>query len=85
MTCGREAPPTSDEEQAEQAVLALLLDVHPAQLSLDELVRELTDHPDDFAPATASTTRCATWPRQASCIATEPSCSPAARRCASKS
>jgi hypothetical protein len=50
MRCGREAPPTSDEEQAEQAVLAVLLDVHPAQLSLDELVRELTDRPDDFAP-----------------------------------
>src|SRR5690242_2813799 len=28
--------------------------------------------------------QCATWPRLASCIATEPSCSPAARRCASK-
>jgi hypothetical protein len=50
MTCGREPPPTSDEQQAEQAVLAVLLDVHPAQLSLDELVRELTDRPDDFAP-----------------------------------
>ena len=40
----------SDEEQAEQAVLALLLDVYPAQLSIDEVVRELTDRPDDFAP-----------------------------------
>jgi hypothetical protein len=40
----------SDEEQAEQAVLALLLDVHPALLSVDEVVRELTDRPDDFAP-----------------------------------
>jgi hypothetical protein len=50
MTCRREAPPTSDEEQAEQAVLAVLLEVHPAQLSLDELVRGLTDRPDDFAP-----------------------------------
>ena len=39
----------SDEEQAEQAVLALLLDVHPAQLSTDEVVRELTDEPDEFA------------------------------------
>jgi hypothetical protein len=39
----------SDEEHAEQAVLALLLDVHPAHLSVDEVVRELTDRPDDFA------------------------------------
>jgi hypothetical protein len=50
MTC-REGPiRVSDEERAEQAVLALLLDVHPAQLSMDEVVRELTDRPDDFAP-----------------------------------
>jgi hypothetical protein len=42
--------PASDEEQAEQAVLALLLEVHPALLSVDEVVRELTDRADDFAP-----------------------------------
>jgi hypothetical protein len=48
---GREEPiRVSDEEQAEQAVLALLLDVYPAQLSIDEVVRELTDRPDEFAP-----------------------------------
>ena len=48
---GREEPiRVSDEEQAEQAVLALLLEVHPAQLSIDEVVRELTDRPDEFAP-----------------------------------
>jgi Fe2+ or Zn2+ uptake regulation protein len=47
---GREEPiRVSDEERAEQAVLALLLEVHPAQLSIDEVVRELSDRPDDFA------------------------------------
>jgi hypothetical protein len=45
-----DAGPASDEEKAEQAVLALLLEVHPAHLSLDEVVRELTDRPEDFAP-----------------------------------
>jgi hypothetical protein len=50
MTCGPEATPASEDDQAQQAVLALLLDVHPAQLSVDELLRELTDRPDDFAP-----------------------------------
>jgi hypothetical protein len=37
------------EERIEQAVLSLLLEEHPAQLSVDEVVRELTDRPDDFA------------------------------------
>ena len=50
MTGGEEPMRRSDEEQAEQAVLALLLDVHPAQLSIDEVVREMTDEPDEFAP-----------------------------------
>ena len=50
MTSGPGVRPASDEEQAEQAVLALLLEVHPARLSVDEVVRELTDRPDDFAP-----------------------------------
>jgi hypothetical protein len=50
MTCRPEATSASDEDKAEQAVLALLLEVHPAHLSLDEVVRELTDRPDDFAP-----------------------------------
>jgi hypothetical protein len=50
MTSCPRARAATDEEQAEQAVLALLLEVHPAHLSLDEVVRELTDRPDDFAP-----------------------------------
>jgi hypothetical protein len=43
------APPL-DEDQAEQAVLGLLLDVYPVQLSLEELLREMTDRPDEFGP-----------------------------------
>jgi hypothetical protein len=50
MTCRPEATPASEDDQAQQAVLALLLDVHPAHLAVDELLRELTDRPDDFAP-----------------------------------
>ena len=50
MTSCSGVRPASDEEQAEQAVLSLLLEVHPALLSMDEVVRELTDRPDDFAP-----------------------------------
>jgi hypothetical protein len=30
-------------------MLSLLLEEHPAQLSVDEVVREMTDRPDDFA------------------------------------
>jgi hypothetical protein len=42
--------PTSEDDKAQQAVLALLLDVYPAQLALDEVLRELTDRPDEFGP-----------------------------------
>jgi hypothetical protein len=40
----------SDEDRAEQSLLGLLLETHPALLSLDEIVREMTDRPDEFAP-----------------------------------
>ena len=49
MTIGPIHPP--DREKAEQAVLALLLHTHPALLSVDEVIRELTaDCPDEFGP-----------------------------------
>jgi hypothetical protein len=38
----------SEEDRLEGTVLAVVLDAHPAQLSVDELVRELTANPDDF-------------------------------------
>jgi hypothetical protein len=44
-----EQPAGHDEDLAQQAVLAILLDGYPGQCSIDELVRELTDRPDDFA------------------------------------
>jgi hypothetical protein len=47
---GSTTPRPSDEDQAEQSVLALLLEVHPALLSLEEIVREMTDRPDEFGP-----------------------------------
>jgi hypothetical protein len=40
----------SDEDRAEQALLGLLLDAHPALLSIDEIVREMTDRADEFGP-----------------------------------
>jgi hypothetical protein len=42
--------PASDDHKAQQAALALLLDVYPVQLSLDEALRELTDRPHEFGP-----------------------------------
>jgi hypothetical protein len=46
--CGRE-PPRHEEDQAQQAVLTVLLDAHPAQRSTDEIVRELAEDPGEFA------------------------------------
>jgi hypothetical protein len=50
--CGEDRHVT-DHDHVQQAALAILLDAHPAQLSLDELVRELTDRPDEFGPRDA--------------------------------
>jgi hypothetical protein len=38
-----------DSADIERAVLGHVLDLHPVQLTLAELVREMTDAPDDFA------------------------------------
>ena len=53
MSAGGDEPRYTDRDQAQQAALAVLLDAYPAQLSIDELVRELTDRPDEFAPRDA--------------------------------
>jgi hypothetical protein len=45
--CGRE-PPTHEDDLAQRAVLAILLDAHPAWRSTEEIVRELTDRPEEF-------------------------------------
>jgi hypothetical protein len=37
------------DDAIQSAVLGHLIDLHPVQLTLDELVREMTDTPDDFA------------------------------------
>jgi hypothetical protein len=42
-------PPLTEEDKTGQAVLTVLLHAHPAQRSIDEVVRELTDDPDEFA------------------------------------
>jgi hypothetical protein len=36
-------------DDTERAVLECVVDLHPIQLTLAELVRELTDTPEDFA------------------------------------
>ena len=38
-----------DANAFERGVLERVVDLHPIQLTVDELVRELTDTPDDFA------------------------------------
>jgi hypothetical protein len=45
--CGRE-PPSHQEDLAQQAVLAVLLDAHPAQRSIEEIVRELVEDSAEF-------------------------------------
>ena len=45
--CGRE-PPSHQEDLAQQAVLAVLLDAHPGQRSIEEVVRELVEDPAEF-------------------------------------
>jgi hypothetical protein len=46
--CPSEAP-SHEDDLAQQSVLAVLLDAYPAQRSTEEVVRELTDRPDEFA------------------------------------
>jgi hypothetical protein len=41
--------PEHDHDLASHAVLTALLNAHPAQRSTDELIRELTVNPEDFA------------------------------------
>jgi hypothetical protein len=43
----------SEQDRRQGSVLAVVLDAHPAQLSIDELVRELTENPDEFGPRDA--------------------------------
>ena len=38
-----------DAKALERAVVEAVVDLHPIQLTIDELIRELTDTPDDFA------------------------------------
>lgn len=38
-----------DVNALERTVVEAVIDMHPIQLTLDELIRELTDTPDDFA------------------------------------
>jgi hypothetical protein len=48
MTPAGEPPPAVVDDMAQQAVLAILLDAHPALRSIDEVVREMTGRPDEF-------------------------------------
>jgi hypothetical protein len=49
MSNASDAGARPEEDRVQQAVLSLLLDAHPAQRSMDEIPREMTDQPDDFA------------------------------------
>jgi hypothetical protein len=48
MTRGPALSPTKRSDVTQQAILALLLHSHPGQRSVEEVVREMTDHPDEF-------------------------------------
>jgi hypothetical protein len=48
MTC-RDDRPVAHEDMAQQAILAILLEAHPGQRSVEEIIREMTDRPDDFS------------------------------------
>jgi hypothetical protein len=45
----RAGQPRHEDDLAQQSVLAILLDAHPAQRATEEIVRELADRPDEFA------------------------------------
>ncbi len=49
--CAERSPfmPADQDAQAEQAVLAFLLDQHPAQLTIPEVSRALNAVPDSFS------------------------------------
>ena len=49
MTARDERSVADREDMAQQAVLAILLEAHPGQRSVEEVIREMTDRPDDFA------------------------------------
>jgi hypothetical protein len=42
-------PLSHEEDLLQHAVLIILLDAHPAQRSTEEVVRQLTDRPDEFS------------------------------------
>ncbi len=50
--CAKRSPlvPADQDAQAEQAVLAFLLDEHPAQLTIPEVSRALNAVADSFSP-----------------------------------
>jgi Fe2+ or Zn2+ uptake regulation protein len=49
MTARDERSVAEREDTLQGAVLALLVLAHPGQFSIEELVRELTDRPDEFS------------------------------------
>jgi hypothetical protein len=49
MTSPDERSVAEREDMAQQAVLAILLEAHPGQRSVEEVAREMTDRPDDVA------------------------------------
>jgi hypothetical protein len=49
MTCRDDRSVADREDMAQQAVLAILLEAHPGQRSVEELIREMTDRPDEFS------------------------------------
>ena len=53
MTCRDDRSVAEREDMAQQAILAILLEAHPGQRSVEEVVREVTDRPDEFVACDA--------------------------------
>jgi hypothetical protein len=49
MTAHRELSPAERTDATQQSVLSLLLLAHPGQRSVEEVVREMSDRPDEFS------------------------------------
>jgi Fe2+ or Zn2+ uptake regulation protein len=47
LTPGRPLSRAQEDHRLQQAILALLVHEHPAQRCVDEVIRELTDQPQD--------------------------------------
>lgn len=81
---GQDGRSNADQDRQDQrVVLAHVVDAHPAQLRLSDLIRELTDDSDDFAQRTESSEPSAASFVGACCFGVESLFCPRGQRCGS--